>query len=67
MKLVLNEEELTKLSKHKLLDHIMRQIEFIDNKRGYDSGVSKYNLINYSIDVLIKISLTNNSYINEPC
>lgn len=66
-KLILNEDELNELSKDKLLTHIMAQVEQIDKLRGYSSGVSKFQLLNYDKEVLVKISLTNNQYLEELC
>lgn len=65
MNLILDETNLSKLSKPKLLEHIMKQVELIDKLRGYLSNVSKYELINYDTNILIKIALTNNEHIED--
>lgn len=62
---LLNEKDLLQFDKPKLLEYIIKQIEFIDKNRGYSSGVSKFKLINYPKEVLIKIALTNNEYVKE--
>lgn len=62
---LLTSDELNNLSKPKLLEHIMKQVELIDKLRGYSSGVSKYELINYNTNILIKIALTNNEHIED--
>lgn len=62
---ILEKEELEKLNKDQLLDHIMRQVEDIDRKRGYSANVSKFQLLNYPKDVLVNIAITNNNYITD--
>lgn len=62
---ILNRDSLNQLNKKEIIEHIIEQISFIDNGRGYSSGVNKKILHDYPIEVLVEIALTNNMYIEE--
>ena len=61
--LLLNEDELNRMSKSKLLKHIMAQVKQINKLRGYRSENNGLSKIKCS--VLVKVALTNNEYIKE--
>lgn len=62
---ILDKDSLVKLNKGELINHILKQVKYIDSNRGYSSDVKKSELITYSQELLIEIALTNNTYIKD--